>query len=301
MRNRGFAVGLGVALFAMASANGSMSMALGNFRFRDWCVYVVITVVFEAVALGRWLKIPLMRALWASIIANFITAIIGLPFHGMGGYLFGGLVGSRYDPNPFLSTILLFIVFGLVSALIESLVWKSFWRRWSTVTRSVVKATVVVHLIGVPLGLAILLMPEYPYPGLTGRVWFLRDMAQMDVRRSLNDYIAGNHRLPDVQSYEELVLMFRDGERLRYLPDPSVLAWMPRYQRFDMKDEHRGPHWEWNRAVSGRTVSEEPMPPVWLARVDYGDGHYRGLVFEDHEVRLKYKPQDLGFAPKGAQ
>src|SRR6185369_11653464 len=86
-------------LSSAASANGAMSLALATFVWPMWLGYVIVTIVFEAAFLGRWLQVPFGRALIFSVGANFLTAVIGGFFSGL-FYALLGLYG-RLNPNPF--------------------------------------------------------------------------------------------------------------------------------------------------------------------------------------------------------
>ena len=103
-----------------AQADGAMSLALATFTWPMWLAYVVVTVLWEAYALGRWLGLPLGRSLRLSMWANFVTAILGGIPSGILSYSFLGLFGSVLDPNPFGQTLILFTLFGIGSALIAS-------------------------------------------------------------------------------------------------------------------------------------------------------------------------------------
>ena len=54
-----------------------MRLALATFVRPMWLAYVIVTIVFEAAILGRWLQVPFGRALTTSVGANFLTAVIG--------------------------------------------------------------------------------------------------------------------------------------------------------------------------------------------------------------------------------
>ena len=41
-----------------ASANGAMSFALATFGGPPWLAYVIVTIFFEAFAMGRLLRVP---------------------------------------------------------------------------------------------------------------------------------------------------------------------------------------------------------------------------------------------------
>lgn len=168
---------------AAASANAAMSLALTIFPWDIWFVYVIVTVIFEAVALGRWLKVPLFRALVTSIGANLLTATIGA-FVAMPAWLVLGSYGGLLNPNPFGHTLLLFTVFGIGSALVEAYMWmrpagvridQATINDVPVLTRvAVFRRCAAVHVIGVVVGLAVLLIPARPFPGLESQVSYAR-------------------------------------------------------------------------------------------------------------------------------
>ena len=180
------AVVLGLLLPTAARANGAMGLALAIFAWTPWFCYVVVTIVFEAIALGRWLRVPLGRALLVSLGANFVTAVIGGSISGILCALFG-FYGERLNPNPFGQSLLLFTVFGIVSAIIEAYCWM---RATSFRRSAVVLPSLIVHLLGVLTGLAILLVPARPYRGLESQVFVTRFyyFLQQDLTNALRDY-----------------------------------------------------------------------------------------------------------------
>ena len=122
--------GLCLLIPASASANGAMSLALATFAWTPWLVYVAVTVLFEAAAMGRWMGIPFVHALRYSLGANFVTAVIGGFFSGIISYMFLGMFGSTLNPNPFGQTLVVFTLFGIGSACIESWVYGRTDMEW---------------------------------------------------------------------------------------------------------------------------------------------------------------------------
>ena len=72
---------LGFAMIALAApvtaAGANVDMGAVGVLALVWLIYVAVTVLFEAIAMGKWLNIPFVHALKCSLIANFITAIVG--------------------------------------------------------------------------------------------------------------------------------------------------------------------------------------------------------------------------------
>jgi hypothetical protein len=295
---------VGLLLPTAASANGAMSLALATFGWGMWLPYVVVTVAFEAVMLSRWLRVPMRRALKTSLGANFLTAIIGGFFSGILAYIFYDSFGSRLNPNPFFQNLLLFTLFGVGSACVEAILWdrvveKSLPAETSTNRpkarpRSVLAWVLLVHLLGVPVGLGVLLIPARPYPGLEGRVGGERRRLDYAVQKALQGYIMRNHRVPSVQTYEELLELLKpDLDRYAHDPDLWAAAYIPHYARFDTGERRREPL-EWNRSIAGRKLSEDSEEILWLTRRTYY-GYYQGLIVNGDYVDRTRDPKQLGY------
>ncbi|MFN3651934.1 MAG: hypothetical protein ACK47B_20360 [Armatimonadota bacterium] len=281
-----------------AWANGAMGLALATFAWGPWLAYVAATLLFEALLLGRWLRVPPLRALGCAFTANLLTAGVGGFFSGIFVYGLDGILGSRLNPNPFGSAVLLFTLFGLLSATVEALVWRRApSKSGSLPLRRVFGASVAVHLLGVPLGLAILLLPERPYPGLEGRVGAHRQVwLQGQFRRAVEKYVESHAKLPPERTYGELLQRFRPqlGD---YAGDPHLwaAAYVPRYHRFDTVERRRHPV-EWNVAAAGERIDTGPPRTLWLLRYRSGGYHF-GLVMElpGFAVRRSNDAAELSF------
>jgi hypothetical protein len=279
-----------------ASANGAMSLALGTFGWELWSVYVVATVLFEAFVMGRWLRLSFGKALLYSLGANFLTAIAGGVISGVVSYGFLGVFGSRLNPNPFAQTLFLFTLFGLGSGLVEAIIWRESKpvRSGEVTGRRVLALSLAAHLVGVPLGLAILLAPDRPYRGLEMQVEGERGWLENSLRNALNEYIAEHQALPPDRTYEEVLERLRP--RLdRFGTDPGLwaAAYRADYHRFDTGERRRAPI-EWNAAAAGEKPFEGPPRTIWRTRSCW-DGWCTGLVF-DGGVRRTSDRQMLGFA-----
>jgi hypothetical protein len=299
-------VALGLALPTAAYANGAMSLALATFGWDMWLPYVVVTLVFEAVILGRWLRVPLRRALNIAFGANFVTAIIGGFFSGILSYIFYDSFGSKLNPNPFFQNLLLFTLFGIVSACIEALFWAHAVEKPIPLEttadkparsrpRSVLAQVLLVHLLGVPVGLAVLLLPARPYPGLEGRVYGERYRLERQVQRALEHCISQNRRVPSVQNYEELLeLLKTDLDRFGHDSGRWAGAYRPHYERFDTGEMRREPI-TWNRDAAGRRLSDDLNTVLWLTRSQY-HGYCRGLVLTSgYSVKITTDRTELGY------
>ncbi|MCW3054058.1 MAG: hypothetical protein JWN14_3228 [Chthonomonadales bacterium] len=296
---------LGVLLPSVASANGAMSLALATFAWGPWLAYVVVTILFEAAALGKWLHVPFAQAVRCSLGANFVTALLGGLFSGLACALLG-FYGGRLNPNPFGQTLLLFTLFGSLSALIEAYFWraaadKSLCKEIGpegTATQRPQQITLrclIVHLVGVPVGLAVLLIPSRPYPGLEGQVYATRlyYLEQRGLKKALQDYMGEHQALPSVRSYEELLQLLKPnlGQFARD-PDLWAAAYLPDYHRFDTTERKRDPI-EWNSRASGYKLSDEAKT-LWLVRSRY-HGFCEGLVLNGMGLKRTTDPKALGY------
>lgn len=290
-------IGLLATLPTPAAANGAMSLALTIFEWRTWLVYVGATVLFEAWLFGKLFRVPWPKAFARSVGANLLTGLLGASCLGIFTY---GSPWNRLNPNPFVQTVALFVGYGLLSALVEAAIWRGATKLPLT-NRQITLRSLTVHLLGVPLGLSILLLPARPYRGLemqvaANREAYLRPL----ILRALNQRIAEHGRLPAVKSYEEALEVLRPelGWAARE-PDLWAAAYLPRYQRFDTGEAKRGPRMEWNTHLA--TVTDflnHPPSPTWVCRIAYEDGFQNGLVWNGSGIERTADPVALGYATK---
>jgi hypothetical protein len=300
-----------------ASANGAMSLALATFAWGPWLAYVVVTIVFEAATLGKWLHVPFARALGCSLSANLLTALLGGLFSGLACALLG-FYGGRLNPNPFGQTLLLFTLFGSLSALVEAYFWSSaaessivnrpFQAGAASLShRKVTMRCLLVHLLGVPVGLAVLLIPSRPYPGLESQVyatrWYYIGKGGLSgLKRPLQDYISEHEALPLVHSYAELLQLLKPNLRYSNDPDLWAAAYVPDYHRFDTTEMKRNPI-EWNnRAIIYKPTDEDDRDhkALWLVRCRH-TGFCEGLVLRPPGglmVERSTDLKDLGYADR---
>jgi hypothetical protein len=284
-----------------------MSLALATFAWTPWLVYVAVTVIYEAVAMGRWLGIPFKAALRCSLRANIVTAIVGGFFSGFVAYGFLGIFGSVLNPNPFRQTVFLFTMFGIGSALVEAALWPKVGSEKSASVRTPNRyvGSLVVHLVGIPLGLVILLLPARPYAGLEMQVNGHRHVwLEHSIKRALQEYITEHQAVPPAHTYAEMM------EALRpmlggYAKDPGLwaAAYSANYHRFDVGEMRRDPMSEWNTAASGRKLipdtartQEASDSEIWLirTRTAYGVRGYM-LSLSGGGLGRTDDPQKLGY------
>ena len=158
------------------------------------------------------------------------------------------------DGNPILWTCEILILFGVVSAFLESVMWR-------VVSRGVsggqsIRRSLLAHALGVPLALVILLIPSRPYPGYE---------AVANVWRSL----LVRHRLGEVYfnrlDQDGTARQFRNVDELEHRLDElggyGVCLYPATYPRFATHDPR----------VNRYQVDLNPKPSTkdidWLLRV----------------------------------
>lgn len=232
MRNfKQFRVIVGIALIALSAsalANAAMGLALEIFDFRIWSVYVIATVVLEAWIIGRSLSFDWFRSCLFSLGINCVTA-----FCCAGGLFAPFLHRDVIDLNPFLWTFELLAVFGLLSALVEALLWKVFYRERGSL---VLRRSLLAHALGIPIALVILLLPARPYPGLEGvtNVWRYFGL----IHRSNRIY---EGRVRDDGSVRQFAKKEELEQRLDELGGLGVCLYKSVYRRFDTHDPRIDP------------------------------------------------------------
>lgn len=178
-------IGLGFLLVpALARANGSMGLGLEIWSLDSWAAYCVSMILLEAWLIGRRAKIAFPKSLLISLCANFVTGMACGPLGCCAVFLHPGST----NPNPLLNSIIVLIAFAIPSGLVESILWTRFLvseDRWILVGWSV-----AVHLMTIPVGWAILMIPEHPYRGseLNAAAW--RSWGLNDCSRQINTFIA---------------------------------------------------------------------------------------------------------------
>jgi hypothetical protein len=279
-----------------------MLLALATFAWRYWLAYVLVTIIFEAIALGRWLRVPFAQAFKCSLEANLLTALIGGFFSGLFCAALG-FYGGRLNPNPFGQTLMLFTLFGSLSAIIEASVWmgaikKATGEESSAIIHpgNVIARSVLVHLVGVPLGMAVLLIPARPYPGLEGQVYTTRVyyLEEREIKKALQDYIGEHQAWPPVHSYGELLQMLKPKlDHFANDPDLWAAAYVPEYHRFDTTEKQRH-RIEWNNRASGYKFSDDIASSFWLIR-SQSHGFCEGLVLDSGGVKRTADRKALGY------
>jgi hypothetical protein len=211
-----------------------------------------------------------------------------------------GAPENRLNPNPLGHTLTVFLVYGLLSALVEANLWASaspLVMSW----RQVAQRSIAIHLLGVPLGLAILLAPARPYRGLEMQVRTNRQLGfhYSYLAKALEKYVTRHGRLPPARSYAEMLEMVRpDLGAIGKWPDLWASAYQPVYHRFDTGEARRGPMVEWNAALAADQRPVERLPTtVWVIRKKDNDGYIGGLTWQPDTaiIRWESRPALLGY------
>jgi hypothetical protein len=199
MRKHPLSLAVLFACSATAQANASMGYALEVFDLAYWYLYVAVTTVLEAWLIGRYFELSWLKSLLASAIANAVTGFCCAGSGALAPFLHENFVGTETDPQPFLNALALLTVFALPSALLESIAWH-FWIKGKE--KSLVGGTIVAHLIGIPVALTILLVPNEPYK----HVWTESpNAARLSLLGAVEDFLAEHKRIPAAKSIPELV------------------------------------------------------------------------------------------------
>ncbi|MFI5386598.1 MAG: hypothetical protein ACHQ50_10815 [Fimbriimonadales bacterium] len=285
-----------ISLATTASANAAMGLGLEMFSMETWTIYVIATLIFEAWFIGRFFKRSWPASLGISVLANGITGFCCINLGAV--FLHQVIVGSRLNPNPFLNAVVLFTGFGVVSGLIESIVWALF-RVDRNAHNSLMWRSLLAHLIGVPLGLSILLIPSHPYLGVVRSTNSQRwHYVEQRLSRDLNQILAGGDPLPCAKTIPDLLAHLPATGRTE--PDEHAACYEADLSRFSMGSDRSKPIGELNPAICGYKAPKAGEPPrqgtIWIIR-RRDPSWTSGLVIdrETGEVRRTLDPTELGY------
>lgn len=239
-----------LGLVASASANGAMGLGLEMFELNYWFAYVGVTVVLEAWLIGRWLGQSWPVSLGVSIVANLFTGVLCGGLGCLAPFLHTIFVGDPVNPNLLLNAVALLLIFALPSGLLEAVLWVRVRR--DTPESRLVKRSLMAHLATVPVGLAILLIPEEPYQGaIPGR-----GAQRYDIVRAVEVYIAKQGHAPTQSDPKKLIEELRPY--LRNRADQAIYGLF----RQDRSRFNTGENWKFpaevNKAVLGKKVATDP-------------------------------------------
>lgn len=252
---------------AGAFANGAMGLGLEMWDLRYWFAYVLIMIVGEALLIGRPLGFSFAKCLFISSTANFVTGFLCGGLGLLAPLLHGAFVGTRANPNPLLNSVALLLIFAIPSALFENGVWGYFLCRAELAAdRRTLWRSVWVHLVLVPVGLAILLIPDRPYRGLEGTTSMNLRHTFRKARAAVQSFIDEKGRIPSASTIPELRDELAKSGQLPGDVDFVAALTSPHFARFSTGGD-RGVPFEVNLSIRGKKVGQAPRESwTWYLR-----------------------------------
>lgn len=242
-----------------AMANGAMGLGLEQWDPNIWFIYVAAMTTAEAWLMGRLLGLGAPESIFVSFLANMLTGV-GCGLMGCAApFLHFPLVGSTADPNPLLSALSLLAVFAFPSALFEGILWDRMYRKqrkYKPSEQGVLGRLLLIHLVLVPVGLAILLIPDRPYRGYEA---FAKGARRMELRQFKNElaaFISEQRHIPRASTMAELLKEVPDSHPLESRKRSLVFPYVPTFGRFSMGEDRSVPY-RLNTTISGRKVDPE--------------------------------------------
>lgn len=256
-----------------------MGLGLEMWDLRVWFAYVLAMILLEAWLIGRWLEMAWPESLARSLVANAFTGFMCGGAGLVAPFLHMSFVGSKLDPNPLLNSVALLLIFAVPSGIFEAIVWglrtdskKAYFGR-----------CLLVHVLTVPVGLAILLIPPKPYLGLEAITEGARRIQCHDLIGVVGSYVADKGHLPNSMTPTAFIAELKPyiakakADMAKTAPyvgdleqDLELTLYEPRFDRFATGEDHEHP-WEFNPAVAGKKIDEsQPSKSVWLTRSPNG-------------------------------
>jgi hypothetical protein len=126
-----------------------------------WFGYVLLVYAVELAFIKAQFKTSVLRAAYVSFIANAFTAVLGLMFC----CFWTGVLG---DSNPLFEGIKMLTIGAIVSAVFEAGVWQMILapKQKGFALNEFIRPSLVVHGIGVLLGVVMLLAQPQPFVGV---------------------------------------------------------------------------------------------------------------------------------------
>jgi hypothetical protein len=243
-----------------ALANGAMGLGLEMFQSSYWYVYVATMVGLEAWLIGRWFGVSWLRSLVVAAGANAFTGLLC----GMGAiapFLHSSFVGTGLEPRPLPNAVALLAIFAIPSAVLEAFVWH--FGGGLAKERRLLGRVILVHVVTIPVALAILLVPARPYLGLESQSYYSRRMEIARLGKALERYARTHEELPEAATALELL---QAVSPLSYPPLQPAAVFVPQFGRFDLRETRRVP-WELNPELSGAPLEYgDETRWVWVLR-----------------------------------
>ncbi len=294
MKARFWVVCAVVLIAPSASANGAMGLGLEMFDLTYWFAYVVVIIALEAWLIGRYVKATTFSSIVTAIIANLLTGVFCGGLGCIAPFLHYPIIGTLDNPRPFPNAIALLTLFAIPSGLMEMILWE----RAALVKNNFknYRYIVLIHLLTVPVGLGVLLIPERPYRGLEAFTMGARRQSLRDAETALTVYISEHGRLPLGNSPKEIL-----RELYRFDPDLKESDWYaPQFSRFSLGESFEHP-FEMNPRLVGLRFTEYVAGPdenwVWYMRYRSSGGHGFGLRVDVNsgQVQKSFVANDLDF------
>lgn len=265
-----------LATAVSALANGAMGLALEMFEFKTWFVYVAAMLIIEAWMIGRWIGVSWPSSFGVAISANAFTAFCCPAV--LTPVLHYSMVGTQANPNPFWNAVALLTSFAFVSAFFESFFW--VWSAHKRGKEWVMWRVLLAHLVGVPLALAILLIPPRPYVGLEAFANGARRGSRFDIGRDVALDLMDGNPIPRVENAEQLFRHYAGhpvfGRQLK--PIQWEAAYQARFTRFSTGESRLEPI-EFNRELAGKKARDLP-PETWLIRWKTESGYRQAIILQ---------------------
>lgn len=244
-----------------------MGLGLEMWDLRYWFAYVLVMIVAEAWLIGRPLGFSLPKSLLVSLAANFLTGVMCGGMGLLAVLLHGVFVGTRTNPNPLLNSVALLLIFAIPSALFENVVW-GFAQRGTKgeIGLPALWRSIWVHLLLVPIGLGILLIPDRPYRGLEGTTSMNLRFAFRKARTAIEGFISEKGRVPSASTIHGLREELAKSGHLPDGVDFVAALTTPNFSRFSTGGDSGVP-FEINLSIRGKKVGrDQPEKWTWYLR-----------------------------------
>jgi len=288
-----FATAFALLLFgsALASANWSVGPAFQIFSGWGVLAYAVVIVISEAAIIGKSCSMSAFKSLAISLVANFTTAFISLVIAVPTIRMI--TIGDDLNPNPLFTALVLLISFAMPSALVESLFWICFCK--SLPKSRFTLCSIGAHVICIPLGLVVLLVPPHPYHGLEYITLQYRRVHALSMLRAEEVKAAERNSLLPASSAEDFMVKASREAQMRGHVDYWAAAYMPDFDRLDMGEQKRKPL-QWNQSAQAQLNALHGDGKVWLMRYRDSKMTYGYVVdVSNYRITPSSTPRELGY------
>lgn len=184
----------------MAVANSAMTPLYGIGDDTWWLAYVLLTYILELSFISRFYKVSPLRAAYVALVANLFSSILGCLVCSL-------WMGGLGTANPLIEGIKILCVGAVVSGIFEAGVWQMILepRLKGLATKEFLRPSLIVHGLGVVLGVILLLAQPRPFLGAAqnfNRGKRVRLISEL--KKALEMYTETNDAMPpgsDVKSW----------------------------------------------------------------------------------------------------